>query len=53
MTYRVMGIPGNFSHPEFINAVDLILNAGKSVVSGTHIIEPHNLLKKLLSKIIK
>ena len=48
-----MGIPGNFSHPEFINAVDLILNAGKkcNCASGTHIIEPdHNLLKETIEQ---
>ena len=48
-----MGIPGKFSHPEFLNAIDLILSTGKKCdcSSGTHIIEPdHKLLKEAIKQ---
>ena len=37
-----MGIPGQFEHPEFKEAMDYILETGKklSVPTGLHIIEP-------------
>ena len=39
-----MGIPGEFEHPEFLAAMDLIVGIGKKLDSpaGLHIVEPDN-----------